>query len=67
MARAIGFEPQATRMGKLSNHNRDPWKASLPQFLEDSYRKRKSGSSAKAQGGAIARGNRTAEANQEGW
>ncbi len=28
------------RLGKLDNHNQEPWKASLPIFIEDLYQKR---------------------------
>jgi hypothetical protein len=35
MARELGFNP-----AKLDNHRQEPWKAPLPQFIEDLYAKR---------------------------
>jgi len=38
MARELGMNPK--KLGKLDNHQREPWKAPLPQFIEELYRKR---------------------------
>ncbi len=38
MARELGLNP--TKLGKLDNHRQEPWKAPLPQFIEDLYVKR---------------------------
>jgi len=38
MARELGLNP--ARLGKLDNHRHQPWKAPLPQFIEDMYAKR---------------------------
>ena len=38
MARELGLNP--TKLGKLDNHRQEPWKAPLPQFIEDLYAKR---------------------------
>jgi hypothetical protein len=38
MARALGLNP--AKLGKLDNHRQEPWKAPLPQFIEDLYAKR---------------------------
>ena len=38
MARELGMNPR--RLGKLGNHDQEPWKAPLPIFIEDLYRKR---------------------------
>jgi len=38
MARELGLNP--TKFGKLDNHHQEPWKAPLPEFIEDLYRKR---------------------------
>lgn len=38
MARELGLNPG--RLGKLSNHRQEPWKAPLPQFIEHLYLKR---------------------------
>ena len=38
MARELGLNPG--KLGKLSNHGQEPWKAPLPQFIEYLYRKR---------------------------
>ena len=38
MARELGLNPR--KLGKIANHQRDPWKAPLPQFIEDLYLKR---------------------------
>jgi hypothetical protein len=38
MARELGLDP--TKLGKLDNHRQEPWKAPLPQFIEDLYAKR---------------------------
>ncbi len=35
MARELGMNPK--KLGKLNNHKQEPWKAPLPQFLEDLY------------------------------
>jgi hypothetical protein len=38
MARELGMNPK--KLGKLDNHEQEPWKAPLPQFIEDLYFKR---------------------------
>ena len=38
MARELGMNPK--RMGKIDNHQQEPWKAPLPIFIEDLYYKR---------------------------
>jgi len=38
MARELGMNPD--KLGKLDNHGQEPWKAPLPAFIEDLYRKR---------------------------
>jgi hypothetical protein len=38
MARELGMNPR--RLGKLDNHDQEPWKAPLPQFIEHLYLKR---------------------------
>ena len=38
MARELGLNPG--KLGKLSNHTQEPWKAPLPQFIEHLYLKR---------------------------
>ncbi len=38
MARELGMNP--TRLGKLDNHDLEPWKAPLPLFIEELYEKR---------------------------
>ena len=38
MARELGLNPG--KLGKLSNHRQEPWKAPLPQFIEHLYLKR---------------------------
>ena len=38
MARELGMNPRT--LGKLDNHNQEPWKAPLPQFIEHLYFKR---------------------------
>ena len=38
MARELGMNPK--KLGKLDNHNQEPWKAPLPQFIEHLYLKR---------------------------
>jgi hypothetical protein len=38
MARELGMNP--TKLGKLDNHDQEPWKAPLPQFIEHLYSKR---------------------------
>ena len=37
MARELGLNPQ--KLGKLDNHDQEPWKAPLPLFIEHLYRK----------------------------
>jgi hypothetical protein len=37
MARELGLNP--TKLGKLDNHQQEPWKAPLPQFIEHLYAK----------------------------
>ena len=38
MARALGMNPK--RLGGLDNHRQERWKAPLPVFIEELYRKR---------------------------
>ncbi len=38
MARELGLNPG--KLGKISNHWQEPWKAPLPQFIEYLYVKR---------------------------
>src|SRR6266446_10892066 len=38
MARELGMNPR--KLGKLDNHDQEPWKAPLPQLIEHSYFKR---------------------------
>lgn len=38
MARELGMNPR--KLGKLDNHDREPWKVPLPDYLEHLYRKR---------------------------
>ncbi len=38
MARELGMNPK--NLGKLDNHDQEPWKAPLPQFIEHLYFKR---------------------------
>jgi hypothetical protein len=38
MARELGMNPK--KLGKLDNHDQEPWKAPLPQFIEHLYAKR---------------------------
>ena len=38
MARELGMNPK--RMGSIDNHDQEPWKTPLPQFIEDLYLKR---------------------------
>jgi hypothetical protein len=38
MARELGMNPK--KLGSLDNHDQEPWKAPLPQFIEDLYLKR---------------------------
>lgn len=38
MARELGMNPK--NLGKLDNHDQEPWKAPLPQFIEHRYLKR---------------------------
>src|SRR5213593_2991768 len=38
MARELGMNPK--KLGKLDNHDQEPWKAALPQFIEHLYFKR---------------------------
>ena len=38
MARELGLNPG--KLGKISNHGQEPWKAPLPQFIENLYFKR---------------------------
>ena len=35
MARELGLNPK--KFGSLANHKRQPWKAPLPEFIEDLY------------------------------
>jgi hypothetical protein len=38
MARELGMNPR--KLGGLANHKQEPWKAPLPIFIENLYRKR---------------------------
>ncbi len=38
MARELGMSPK--KFGSLDNHKQEPWKASLPEFIEYIYFKR---------------------------
>ena len=38
MARELGMNP--TKLGKLDNHDQEPWKVPLPVFIEQLYEKR---------------------------
>jgi hypothetical protein len=38
MARELGMNPR--KLGSLANHKQEPWKAPLPIFIEQMYRKR---------------------------
>ena len=38
MARELGMNPK--KIGKLDNHDQEPWKAPLPLFIEHLYAKR---------------------------
>lgn len=38
MARELGMNPK--KLGKLDNHDQEPWKAPLPAFIERLYLKR---------------------------
>ncbi len=38
MARELGMNPK--KLGKLDNHDQEPWKAPLPLFIEHLYEKR---------------------------
>ena len=38
MARELGMNPR--KLGQLDNHDQEPWKAPLPQFIEHLYLKR---------------------------
>ena len=38
MARELGLDPM--KLGKIDNNKQEPWKASLPQFIEACYMKR---------------------------
>ncbi len=38
MARELGMNPN--KLGKLDNHQQEPWKLPLPQFIEELYFKR---------------------------
>jgi len=38
MARELGMNPK--KLGGLDNHRQEPWKAPLPQFIEELYHKR---------------------------
>jgi hypothetical protein len=37
MARELGMNPK--KFGGLANHDQEPWKLPLPQFIEELYRK----------------------------
>jgi hypothetical protein len=38
MARELGLNP--AKLGKIDNHEQEPWKLPLPQFIERLYEKR---------------------------
>ena len=38
MAREIGLNPK--KLGKIDNHDQEPWKLPLPEFIEQLYGKR---------------------------
>lgn len=38
MARELGMNPK--KLGKIDNHDQEPWKMPLPQFIEHLYEKR---------------------------
>jgi hypothetical protein len=38
MARELGMNPK--KLGKLDNHQQEPWKTPLPEFIEELYQKR---------------------------
>ena len=38
MARELGMNPK--KFGSLANHKQEPWKAPLPDFIEDIYFKK---------------------------
>jgi len=38
MGRELGLNPR--KLGKVANHRQEPWKAPLPQFIEQLYLKR---------------------------
>jgi len=38
MARELGMNPR--KLGGIDNHRQEPWKAPLPIFIEDCYRRR---------------------------
>ena len=38
MARELGMNPR--KLGTIDNHHQQPWKAPLPQFIEELYEKR---------------------------
>lgn len=38
MARELGMNPK--KLGKIDNHDQEPWKAPLPEFIEHLYYKR---------------------------
>jgi hypothetical protein len=38
MARELGMNP--AKLGKIDNHEQEPWKLALPQFIEELYFKR---------------------------
>ena len=38
MARELGMNPK--KLGKIDNHDQEPWKLPLPEFIEHLYQKR---------------------------
>lgn len=38
MAKELGLNPK--KFGSLANHKQEPWKAPLPDFIEELYEKR---------------------------
>jgi hypothetical protein len=38
MARELGMNPK--KLGKIDNHKQEPWKAPLPEFIQELYERR---------------------------
>ena len=47
MAREIGLNPK--KLGKINNHDQEPWKLPLPEFIEQLYVKGSAGSGRSSQ------------------